>query len=81
MRVDLTSGGRRPWHMRLGMALIRWRTGLYAGPPLALSYRPDLFHRSFIGYTLRGMHGAGGWNKGHAELFGTFVSHLNSCSF
>jgi hypothetical protein len=63
------------------MALIKWYTGVSAGPPLALSYRPDLYHRDFTGYILRGMHGSGGWDKGQAELFGAFVSKLNSCRF
>jgi hypothetical protein len=30
--MDLFSGGRRTWHMDLGLALMRWRTGVYPGP-------------------------------------------------
>lgn len=81
MRIDLMNGGRRPWRMRLGLRLIKWRTGVYPGPPLTLSYRPDLFHKDLMGYLLRGMSGSGGWSKGAAELFGAFVSNLNSCHF
>jgi len=81
MRIDLFRDGRRPWYMHLGLMLVKWRTGVYPGPPLTISYRPDLFTRQFAGYILRAMHGSGGWDKGHAELFGTFVSKLNSCHF
>ena len=49
--------------------------------PFTASYRPDLWHRDFVGYFLRSMHGSGGWDKGHAELFATFVSDLNTCHF
>jgi hypothetical protein len=81
MRVDLFSGGSRPWYMGLGMTLMKWGTGVYPGPPLTISYRPDLFHKDFIAYLVRTMHGSGGWDKGHGEMFGAFVSRLNSCSF
>ena len=81
MRVNLFRGGRRPWYMRVGLMLVRWRTGVYPGPPLTLSYRPDLFHRDFVGYITRAMHGSGGWNKGQAEMFGAFDSHLHACPF
>jgi hypothetical protein len=81
MRIDLFTGGRRPWYMGLGMTVMKWGTGIYPGPPLAVSYRPDLFHKDFIAYIMRTMHGSGGWDKGHGEMFGAFVSRLNSCSF
>ena len=81
MRVDLIRGGRRPWHMRIGMRIGRQVLGIYPGPPLAISYRPDLYHRDLLGYLLRGMRGSGGWEKGDAELFASFVSSLNSCHF
>ena len=81
MRVDLFHGGQRPWYMKVGLQLAKLRTGVYPGPPLTISYRPDLFHKDFVGYIMRAMHGSGGWDKGHAEMFATFVSKLNSCKF
>jgi hypothetical protein len=81
MRVDLFGGGRRPWYMSLGLKLVRWYTGAFPGPPVTISYRPAFFHKDFIAYILRGMHGSGGWSKGDAELFAAFVSDLNSCHF
>jgi hypothetical protein len=81
MRIDMFTGGKRPWYMRLGLKLIKLRVGVYPGPPLTMSYRPDMFHKDFVGYLTRAMGGSGGWDKGHAEMFGTFVSHLNSCRF
>ena len=81
MRVNLFNSGRRPLSMRLGLRLIKWRTGVYPGPILTISYRPDLFHKDFIGYIMRGMSGSGEWDKGHAEMFASFVSKLNSCRF
>lgn len=81
MRIDLFTGGRRPFYMKVGLQLIKWRTGVYPGPPLTLSYRPDFFQRDFVRYIQRGMHGSGGWDKGHAEMFASFVSDLNACKF
>ena len=81
MRLDLVHSPKRPWYMQLGLRLARWRLGVYPGPPLAMSYRPDLFHRAFVGYTMRGASGYGGWTKGEAELFASFVSNLNECHF
>ena len=81
MRIDMFKGGKRPWFMSLGLKLMRWRTGVYPGPPLTISYRPDLFTREFVGYIVRAMHGSGGWDKGHAEMFASFVSKLNACVF
>lgn len=81
MRIDLVHGGKRPWFMRVGMALAKLRLGVYPGPPFTISYRPDLFHRRFVGYILRGASGTGGWTKGQAELFSSFVSNLNACHF
>ena len=81
MRIDLMHSPYRPWYMRLGLALARWRVGVYPGPPMAMSYRPGLFTREMVGYITRGMHGSGGWDKGHAEMFASFVSGLNRCRF
>jgi len=81
MRIDLLHGGRRPLHVRLSLALFKLRAGIYPGPPLALTYRPDLLNKDLNGYILRGMHGSGGWSRGDAELFAAFVSRLNSCNF
>ncbi|MFT7668192.1 MAG: hypothetical protein ACI8X5_000881 [Planctomycetota bacterium] len=81
MRIDLIHGGRRPWFMKLGLKIAKLAIGCYPGPPLAISYRPDLYHADFIGYMLRGMRGSGGWKKGDSELFAAFVSNLNSCKF
>ncbi|MBL8924475.1 MAG: hypothetical protein JNJ54_36840 [Myxococcaceae bacterium] len=81
MRVNLFEGGRRPWYFSLGLRLMKARIGLYPGPPLAITYRPDLFSRRLVGYIFRGSSGLDGWDKGHAELFSAFVSHLNSCRF
>ena len=81
MRIDLVHGGKRPKRARIGLGLVKRYTGVYPAPPFTASYRPDLWHRDFVGYFLRSMHGSGGWDKGHAELFATFVSDLNTCHF
>ena len=81
MRVDLFQGGKRPLPMRLGLALFKLRAGVYPGPPVAITYRPDLLTKDLARYIQRGMHGSGGWSKGEAELFAAFVSKLNSCQF
>ncbi|MEM7116707.1 MAG: hypothetical protein AAF614_30005 [Chloroflexota bacterium] len=81
MRIDLISGGKRPFPARIMMELFKWQAGVYAGPTVTITYRPDLLNRDLANYTLRGMHGSGGWTKGEAELFAAFVSHLNSCNF
>jgi hypothetical protein len=81
MRIDLLHGGRRPLPIRLGIELFKLRAGVYPGPPLALTYRPDLLNKDLAGYIQRAMHGSGGWSRGEAELFAAFVSKLNSCNF
>lgn len=81
MRIDLLHGGRRPKAVRLSLGLFKLLAGVYPGPPLALTYRPDLLTKDLNGYILRAMHGSGGWSRGDAELFAAFVSQLNSCSF
>jgi hypothetical protein len=81
MRVNLFAGGRRPWFVSVGLKAIKLRVGLIPGPPLAITYRPDLFPRALAGYIFRSSSGQDGWHKGHAELFSAFVSKLNSCRF
>ena len=81
MRIDLLNSRHRPWYMELGLKFARWRVGAFPGPPLTISYRPDFFKKEFVGYITRSMHGSGGWDKGHAELFASFVSKLNACMF
>ena len=77
MRVDLFSGGRRPLVMHLGLRFMKLYIGVYVGPPVAMSYRPDFFHRDFFRY----ISGAGGWDQGHVEMFSAFVSKLVACRF
>ena len=81
MRIDLFNSGNRPLPFTIGLKLVRKYVNAYPGPPLAISYRMDLFDRSFIGYIVRAMKGSGGWDRGHAEMFAAFVSKLNSCVF
>ncbi len=77
MRVDLFSGGRRPKVMLLGLRLMKRYIGIYVGPPVTMSYRPDFFHKGFLRY----IGGAGGWDQGYVEMFSAFVSKLVACSF
>lgn len=81
MRIDLLHSVHRPWFIKMGLSLMQWRVGALPGPPLAISYKPKFFQRDFISYIIRAMAGSGGWNKGEAELFASFVSKLNQCEF
>lgn len=81
MRVDLLDSEYRPWYMSLGLRFAQWRVGALPGPPLTISYKPKFFQREFISYIVRAMAGSGGWKKGEAELFASFVSQLNQCEF
>lgn len=81
MRVDLLDSEYRPWYMSLGLRFAQWRVGALPGPPLTISYKPKFFQREFISYIVRAMAGSGGWTKGEAELFASFVSKLNQCEF
>jgi len=81
MRIDLLHSEHRPWYMSLGLRLAQWRVGALPGPPLTISYKMYMFQKDFVGYIVRGMAGSGGWNKGEAELFASFVSKLNQCDF
>jgi len=81
MRLDLESGGQRPWPLKLLLAGMRAYAGEIPAPPLAITYRPRLLHPRVPGYIMRGMSARGCWSKGESELFATFVSHLNTCHF
>ena len=81
MRIDLLHSEHRPWYMSLGLKIAKWRIGTFQGPPLTISYKPGLFQKDFVGYIIRAMAGSGGWSKGEAELFASFVSNLNQCHF
>lgn len=81
MRIDLEHGGRRPWYLKLALAVAKRVIGVKPGPPLAISYRPDLFPAPMRSYILRGVSHSGPWAKGEAELFAAFVSNLNACHF
>lgn len=81
MRIDLSTGGRRPWYASLALTLARWFVGVDSGPPTVLSYRPDLFGRSFTQYILHAARASSSWNKGQIEMFSAFVSKLNRCHF
>ena len=81
MRINLLRGGKRPFPIRLGLELFKLRTGVYLGPPLAITYRPDLLNKELANYIQRGMYGSERWSRGETELFAAFISKLNSCSF
>jgi len=81
MRINLTSGGQRPWPARLMLRLMRWHIGIDPGPPTVLSYRPDFMGRDITRYILRAARPSASWDKGHVEMFSAFISKLNSCSF
>ncbi|KAA3655742.1 MAG: hypothetical protein DWQ04_33085 [Chloroflexi bacterium] len=81
MRIDLFRGGKRPFPIRIALTLFKLRAGAYPGPPVAITYRPDLLTKDLGNYISRGMHGSGGWSKGEAEMFAAFTSSLNSCQF
>jgi len=81
MRIDLFHGGRRPWPVRLILALVRVYVGVDSGPPTAFSYRPDLVGSEARRYLLRAARASSKWTKGQLEMFSAFVSKLNSCSF
>ena len=81
MRIDLFQGGRRPLTARLILALFNLRAGIYPGPPLVLTYRPDFLTQDLNDYLFWGMYGLRGWRRGDVELFAAFVSSLNSCNF
>lgn len=81
MRIDLEHGGRRPWFIKLALALAARVIGTTPPPPLAMTYRPDLLRPGLRRYILRGVSAHGSWTKGEAELFAAFVSDLNTCHF
>jgi hypothetical protein len=81
MRIDLMSGGRRPWPLKLALKALARYVGMAPGPLVTLSYRPDLFSRALQSYILRGVGVSSAWTRGESELFASFVSKLNRCSF
>jgi len=81
MRIDLERSKHRPWTTKLMLAVMTRMMGVKPGPPLALTYRPDLFDSTMRGYILRGVAYSGPWTKGESELFATFVSNLNTCHY
>lgn len=81
MRIDLYRGGTRPWYISLGLRLIKLRVGMMPAPPVVMTYRPDLVEKRLKDYFMATLSGAGGWSKGHTEMFAAFVSKLNACRF
>ena len=81
MRIDLMSGGRRPWFFRVALFVVRRAIGFTPGPPLVISYRPDLLRPALRSYLLRSNSHASAWSKGESELLAAFVSNLNACHF
>lgn len=81
MRIDLEHGGRRPWYLKLALFVAGLVVGTKPPPPLAVSYRVDLFPAQLRAYILRGVSYSGPWSKGESELFAAFVSDLNTCHF
>ena len=81
MRIDLMSGGRRPWPLRLMLKLMERYVGVAPGPLVSMSYRPDLLEPSQLSYILRGVGASSAWTRGESELFASFVSDLNQCHF
>jgi hypothetical protein len=81
MRLDLMTGGSRPWWMRLLLRLARAMLGVVPGPIQVMTYRLELMPGKLRGYILRGMSGHGEWTRSEAELMAAYVSDLNSCHF
>jgi hypothetical protein len=81
MRIDLFTGGKRPWYFGLMLKVATFRLGILPGPPATLSFRPDFFDRQLIGFLLRNTSTRSLWGKGPAELVAAFVSNLNTCHF
>ena len=81
MRIDLTTGGKRPWYVGLILKAMKLRMGIIPGPPLTLSYRPDMFPPKLRNLTLGSANPSRSWDAGQLEVFATFVSKLNSCNF
>ena len=81
MRIDLHSGGRRPWVVKQALRFLAWQEGVQPGPPLVFSYRPDLVPGRLAKYMVRGTSSRNPWGKGNAEMFAAFVSRLNDCHF
>jgi hypothetical protein len=78
LRVLETGHGRL---QKLLMVFIKRYAGGVPGPILTLSYRRELFGRSFAACLQEGMRGATEWRVGEIELFAAFVSKLNSCQY
>jgi len=81
VRIDLVNSGRRPLLLRAMMRVARAYLGLLPGPPLVLSYRPDLLGADFRRHFLRASLPTSRWSSGELELMGTLVSSLNACRF
>ncbi len=81
MRINLMSGGRRPWPLRLALKALARYIGMAPGPLVTMSYRPDLVDASMNAYILRGVGTSSVWSRGESELFASFVSSLNQCHF
>lgn len=81
MRIDLMSGGRRPWLIRLLFKVVERKLGVVPGPVQVMTYRPRMLPRPLRRYLSRGMSGVGPWSGSEAELFAAFISNLNTCHF
>ena len=67
--------------MKLMLRFMKWRTGMVPGPPLTMAFRGYLVAAPFRHYMSRSMTGDGPWTRGEREIFGAYVSKLNTCHF
>ncbi len=81
MRIDLAETPKRPWPIRVGLALTKLYVGVIPPPQLFVTYPSALMDRSLLRYMMRGTSARGPWTKGESELFAAFVSDLNACHF
>lgn len=78
MRLQILYDGYRPIQKLIMRFLLG---GTPPGPVAVMSYRRNLFGKHLSNSFQEAMRRRTSWDKGEAELFAAFVSHLQQCLF
>ena len=66
---------------KVALVAVKAVFGPASGPVLIASYNKPFFGNGWAPCMKQGMRGASEWSVGEIELFGAFVSRVNSCGY
>src|SRR5260370_26098801 len=80
MRLKILENGFRPMQ-KIPITLIKTITGYLPGPIAVMTYRRELFGKTFAKIVQYAMRKMTSWKIGEVELFAAFVSQQSQCAY